>query len=642
MKQNKETLKKYFETGDKPTQQQYAELIDSYVDSKQPEGKANRRFVIDETGEVNIAEEERTPEYTLSDIVNNKLSLLKDGITVKEIDLTPYVDDTNLARLVSGTVDNNGVATFTRDDNSTFTVDLSNLKGSGAVDVSNLVPYTGATQDVDLGDHYLKLGKERTVLNKAKHKDLLYVGNNSFLKQQTHVHNETDYIDGESIGLGKKALLNNTGINVVGTGISAAQNNTGANVVANGNYAAQNNTGNYATAIGDFALRINTGGSSVGVGYSSGAGNTGDSSVFVGVSSGTSNTGRYTTGIGYLAARSNKGAFSTAVGHSALALNTHDGSTGVGYQSGESNTGSLATFLGFRAGHQNKGNNCIAIGNNALSSNASTGHTPIAIGNNALQYNTGYDSVVVGYFSGNKNIGNRIVGLGNSTLSENKGSSVVAIGHTSARQNFGNYAIGIGDESIVNNTGNDVMGVGYQSLRYNSGEKNIALGVRSWNNFVEDTTKSKSFTAVEVDFENNRITVTNHGFGTANSIVNLKFRTTGTAPTGLPNGMIGSFKVIDANTLEAVAQNIHTAGTGSHTFIPQFIYNNTTVIGYNSQPTKSNQVVLGSAATEEVTTAKDYKSTGSGYGVILKTPDGSKDFRISIDNSGNVVTTQVV
>ncbi|WP_299105578.1 hypothetical protein [uncultured Tenacibaculum sp.] len=55
MKQNKETLKKHFETGDKPTQQQYADLIDSYIDAKQPAGEANRRFVIDEAGEVSVA-----------------------------------------------------------------------------------------------------------------------------------------------------------------------------------------------------------------------------------------------------------------------------------------------------------------------------------------------------------------------------------------------------------------------------------------------------------------------------------------------------------------------------------------------------------------------------------------------------------
>ncbi|CAL2102325.1 conserved protein of unknown function [Tenacibaculum sp. 190130A14a] len=128
MKKSKEELKQYFETGDKPTQEQYADLIDSYIDVKQPAGEANRRFVIDETGEVSVASEQKTPEYTLSDIDNNKLSLLKDGVKVKEIDLTTYLDDTNLARLVSGSIDANGIATFIRDDSTTFIVDLSNLK----------------------------------------------------------------------------------------------------------------------------------------------------------------------------------------------------------------------------------------------------------------------------------------------------------------------------------------------------------------------------------------------------------------------------------------------------------------------------------------------------------------------------------
>ncbi len=135
MKQNKEILKQFFETGDKPTQQQYADLIDSYVDAKQLAGEANRRFVIDETGEVSVASEVKLPEYTLSEIIGNKLSLLKDGVVVKEIDLTTYLDDTNLSRLVSGAVDPAGMATFKRDDNSTFTVDFSSLLGGSGTQV---------------------------------------------------------------------------------------------------------------------------------------------------------------------------------------------------------------------------------------------------------------------------------------------------------------------------------------------------------------------------------------------------------------------------------------------------------------------------------------------------------------------------
>lgn len=67
------------------------------------------------------------PEYTI-DIIGNQLKLYKDLIEVGTKDLSIYLDDTNLARLVSGVFDNNtGIATFTRDDNSTFTLDLSNL-----------------------------------------------------------------------------------------------------------------------------------------------------------------------------------------------------------------------------------------------------------------------------------------------------------------------------------------------------------------------------------------------------------------------------------------------------------------------------------------------------------------------------------
>ena len=50
MKETKEILKTYFETGDIPTQEHYANLIDSFVDAKQASGTANRRFVIDENG----------------------------------------------------------------------------------------------------------------------------------------------------------------------------------------------------------------------------------------------------------------------------------------------------------------------------------------------------------------------------------------------------------------------------------------------------------------------------------------------------------------------------------------------------------------------------------------------------------------
>ncbi len=65
--------------------------------------------------------------YTI-DIVANQLKLYKDAVEVGSKDLSIYLDDTNLARLTSGVLNPaTGIATFTRDDASTFTLDLSNL-----------------------------------------------------------------------------------------------------------------------------------------------------------------------------------------------------------------------------------------------------------------------------------------------------------------------------------------------------------------------------------------------------------------------------------------------------------------------------------------------------------------------------------
>lgn len=59
-------------------------------------------------------------------LASNILSYRDETGAVTELDLSLYLDDTNLARLTSGTLNGTtGIATFTRDDNSTFTVDFS-------------------------------------------------------------------------------------------------------------------------------------------------------------------------------------------------------------------------------------------------------------------------------------------------------------------------------------------------------------------------------------------------------------------------------------------------------------------------------------------------------------------------------------
>ncbi len=81
--------------------------------------------VLTKTGNSGQSTWEKLPEYSI-DVVSNQLKLLKDGVEIASTDLSLYVDDTNLSRLINGSLDSNtGIATFTRDDNTTFTVDFS-------------------------------------------------------------------------------------------------------------------------------------------------------------------------------------------------------------------------------------------------------------------------------------------------------------------------------------------------------------------------------------------------------------------------------------------------------------------------------------------------------------------------------------
>ena len=85
-----------------------------------------------------------TSETTTSlALESNVLKYTDETGTENEIDISLYLDDTNLARLTAGTLDSsNGTATFTRSDNTTFTVDFSSLINSAEVnDLSTSVTW---------------------------------------------------------------------------------------------------------------------------------------------------------------------------------------------------------------------------------------------------------------------------------------------------------------------------------------------------------------------------------------------------------------------------------------------------------------------------------------------------------------------
>jgi len=69
-----------------------------------------------------------TETNTSLSLATNILKYTDEAGAVTNIDLSLYLDDTNLAKLTSGTIDGaTGIATFLRDDASSFTVDFSQL-----------------------------------------------------------------------------------------------------------------------------------------------------------------------------------------------------------------------------------------------------------------------------------------------------------------------------------------------------------------------------------------------------------------------------------------------------------------------------------------------------------------------------------
>jgi hypothetical protein len=93
-----------------------------------------------------------TSETVTSLSINaNKLKYKDENGSTTEIDLSLYIDDTNLSRIVGGSVDSStGVATFTRDDDTNFTVNMSAFLGGAGASVlqTEATLSDGASKDI--------------------------------------------------------------------------------------------------------------------------------------------------------------------------------------------------------------------------------------------------------------------------------------------------------------------------------------------------------------------------------------------------------------------------------------------------------------------------------------------------------------
>ena len=96
--------------------------------------------------QLNTAKETNVDETLTSlSLTTNILKYTDEDGTETDLDLSLYLDDTNLARLTSGSIDGStGLATFTRDDNTTFTIDMSAFLD--AITVNNTLTSTSTTE----------------------------------------------------------------------------------------------------------------------------------------------------------------------------------------------------------------------------------------------------------------------------------------------------------------------------------------------------------------------------------------------------------------------------------------------------------------------------------------------------------------
>src|SRR5262249_59060981 len=82
-----------------------------------------------------------------------------------------------------------------------------------------------------------------------------------------------------------------------------------------------------------------------------------------------------------------------------------------------------------------------------------------------------------------------------------------------------------------------------------------------------------------------------------------------------------------------------TTAVGHFADVAALDLSNATAIGAGAIVNASNKVRIGDANVTVIEGEGDFHASGPGNGIILKSPDGLTCARLSIDNSGQLVTT---
>ena len=335
--------------------------------------------------------------------VTTSLATKVDKVTGKELSTNDYTtaEKTKLAA-ITGTntgdqvniTGNAGTATKLQ---SSVTINGIAFDGSANITLpasASGIPYTGATQAVDLGAYDLKVNGLTVGLGNNR------VDNNVAIGQSALSSTTTGFQGNYLTAVGFEALKNDTwGYFNTGIGSSALFSNTTglANTAVGSNSLYSNTTASYNTAVGTSALRVNTTGEN-NTAVGSGAlefNTTGEQNSAFGrnaLSSNTTGSINTATGIGALSSNTAGGA-NTANGANALTSNlAGGGNTAVGNNALRNTNGSENTAIGNNAGVLNTtGTNNTAIGGyanfgaNNLTNATAIGYGAVVSASNTIQ-----------------------------------------------------------------------------------------------------------------------------------------------------------------------------------------------------------------------------------------------------------------
>jgi len=377
------------------------------------------------------------------------------------------------------------------------------LRADGTVTTSVTpgVPYTGASQAVDLGAYDLTVNGLTVGLGASSIGSNTSIGNSSLkFNTPTGDHNTSigfntlysNTTGGYSTSVGAQSLYYNTtgGLNTVVGAVAMFANTTGSNNTAFGNVALRSNTTGWHNSADGFAsLFLNTTGSyNVAIGsYSSNNNSTGNNNTAIGYNSlNVNTTGSNNTALGYAAGvASGNLSNTTAIGNGATVTSSNTIQLGNTAVTDVKTTG-IVTATGFKTYSGTSSQYLMADGSVSSGTSSSTsGGIPYAGATQAVDlgaYDMKVNGLTIGVGAGNVSATSNLVLGKNALINNTSGSYNTAIGYEALKSNTtASNNIAIGNQALMNTTTmGGMVAIGYKALSSNTtGMTNTAIGDRS-------------------------------------------------------------------------------------------------------------------------------------------------------------------